>query len=489
MSKIFFILVLMVSSLFSADQIVSREGDIVTVIASGEYIMGDSDNRKEARMMALTQAKINASEVAGTYIESNFESVTKQINGDTVDKVTKQELRSFSAAILQSEITNDTMEMLANKTTVYKVAIKARIDLGTLRERVKQLGEDKAKKDRLMGLEKENKDLSSALEKLSGQMRTLENAKSVKPEEIKVLRDERERLFTKIEKNEGATKVIFEKGSIQSEYEQKIAEVNEAIDFIDNNFIKKMSQHAIIHIDKPEITSEQREYRTNTVDLRKQNDGDYIRVHWSVKIDKDFSNAMVNFFITKDNSFADFQKKRFHSQFKALVEKSKILISLPEITSTWEVTTPIEDGFVKDPNSKRNQDGDEIYCYFDGTKLSFYSNYNYILLNTSDEILKKISEIQAEIVYLPYPRSSLCNHDYDGLSEHEMYSRVIQYSFCSAQLKSEDIIVSINAVPIQSDTDYIRVIQSIKPGNYVNVGIIRNDKKYEFKNIVVVVTE
>lgn len=254
--KIFFLIGILFSTLLSADQIVSREGDIVTVIASGEYIMGDSDNRKESRMMALTQAKINASEVAGTYIESNFESVTKQTNGETVDKVTKQELRSFSAAILQSEITNDTMEMLANKTTVYKVSIKARIDLATLRERVKQLGEDKAKKDRLMGLEKENKDLSSALEKLSGQMRTLENAKSVKPEEIKALREERDRLFTKLEKNEGATKLVFEKGSVLNEYQQKVARATEIAQVVNDTLINHLSECIDVKIKKPKIVSQ-----------------------------------------------------------------------------------------------------------------------------------------------------------------------------------------------------------------------------------------
>lgn len=256
MIKIVFLAGILFSTLFSADQIVSREGDIVTVVASGEYIMGDSDNRKEARTMALTQAKTNASEVAGTYIESNFELVTKQTNGDTVDKVTKQELRSFSAAILQSEITNDTMEMLANKTTVYKVSIKARIDLATLRERVKQLGEDKAKKDRLLGLEKENQELSSALQKLSVQMRTLENTKSVKPEEIKALRDERDRLFTKLEKNEGAIKLVFEKGSIQTEYDQKVEIAKNVYETIDDTVYKHIADFITIVFDKPKVVDE-----------------------------------------------------------------------------------------------------------------------------------------------------------------------------------------------------------------------------------------
>jgi hypothetical protein len=255
-SKIIVILGLLLTSLLSADQIVSRDGDIVTVIASGEYIMGDSDNRKESRTMALTQAKINASEVAGTYIESNFESITQQIDANTVAKVTKQELKSFSAGILQNEIMQDTMEMLADKSTIYKVTIKAKIDLAILRERVKQLGDDKAKKDRLLSLERENQKLSSTLEKLSEQMRTLENAKSVKPEEIKALHDERESLFTKIEKNEGATKLVFEKGAILNEYQQKVATATEIANVVNNLFDKHLSAYATVNIGKPKIISQ-----------------------------------------------------------------------------------------------------------------------------------------------------------------------------------------------------------------------------------------
>lgn len=255
-SKIIVILGLLLTSLLSADQIVSRDGDIVTVIASGEYIMGDSDNRKESRTMALTQAKINASEVAGTYIESNFESITQQIDGNTVDKVTKQELKSFSAGILQNEITQDTMEMLADKSTIYKVAIKAKIDLAILRERVKQIGEDKAKKDRLLSLERENQKLSSTLEKLSIQIRTLENTKSIQPEKLRVLRDERESLFTKIEKNEGATKLVFEKGIVLNEYQQKIATATEIANVVNNLFDKHLSEYVTVNIGKPRIISQ-----------------------------------------------------------------------------------------------------------------------------------------------------------------------------------------------------------------------------------------
>jgi len=243
-------------TLFSADQIVSREGDVVTVVSSGEYIMGDSDNRKESRTMALTQAKVNASEIAGTYIESNFESIIKQTNDDKVEKITKKELRSFSAAILQSEIIRDTMELLADKTTVYKITIKAKIDLATLRERVKQIGEDKIKKDKLISLEKENKELSDTLQKLSKQMKVLESSTSVKLEDIRALRDERDQIFSKIENIDGAVKIVFEQGSIKNEYEQKIDFTNELYKTLDSAIYKHLGDFFTINFFKPSVVEE-----------------------------------------------------------------------------------------------------------------------------------------------------------------------------------------------------------------------------------------
>lgn len=464
------------STLSSADQIVSREGDIVTVIASGEYIMGDSDNRKEARTMALTQAKTNASEVAGTYIESNFESVTKQTNGTTVDKVTKQELRSFSAAILQSEITNDTMEMLANKTTVYKVSIKARIDLATLRERVKQLGEDNAKKDRLMGLEKENKDLSSALEKLSGQMRTLENSKSVKPEEIRELREARDRLFTKLEKNEAATKVVFEKGSVLNEYQQKIADVDEAIDYIQNTFIKSLSKYASISIAKPRFINK---YGT-----------DKLQIDWAVSINEENLIAIFDYIEVREIGWEGFQKKRFYDNFRYLLSKNEIFITLSGINyGVFEMFSSDEYEFVSRNTCRLSDRYDLSMRAIKGQQCFYGSDDRHIIgtnffklgtieLEASEELLSKISEVNIEVVYSNYPYSVLGT---DG-QDHGITS--IDFNYNQNPYHKGDRITSINGIPIKNTMDYFKIVKNIEPETLVDVGVMRKGKKIILKRVV-----
>ena len=74
--RIMIFMSLILSTYSIADDVVSRKGNIVIIVANGEYLMGDSDNKINARNLAITQAKINASEIAGTYIESSFDMST-----------------------------------------------------------------------------------------------------------------------------------------------------------------------------------------------------------------------------------------------------------------------------------------------------------------------------------------------------------------------------------------------------------------------------
>lgn len=444
------LLLLMIAiSLFSADQIVSREGDVVTVIASGEYIMGDSDNRKEARTMALTQAKVNASEVAGTYIESNFESVIKQTNDSQVDKVTKQELRSFSAAILQSEITNDIMEMLANKTTVYKITIKAKIDLATLRERVKQIGEDKTKKDRLIGLEKENSVLTSALQKLSEQMRDLEKRKSVKPEEVRALRDERERLFAKIEKNEGAVKLIFDKKIVLNEYQQRKATLEDLKYFISNELFKDLSQKVKISIDKPKINTKA------------------ISIPFSVSL---IENKLCPLFQKVNASISAFSGSET-SEFKDLIEKAanknRLFISIPGVI--MESIIPLN------LNSDRSSDSCLHLIY--NVEWSPYYAYGLkktLNLTASEEIISNLTELNAEIVYLKYPSAFLLDTDYnrhlDGFGRVAIWNIPESTENVGITIDSKKI-VAIDSIPVKNDTDYFRIIKNKIPGSEVEIDL------------------
>src|SRR5438105_736806 len=67
--------------------------------ASGEYRMGDNDTRGNARLVALEEAKRNALEQAGTYLESRTEVKNMTLSSD--------ELRAYAAGILKVNVTSD----------------------------------------------------------------------------------------------------------------------------------------------------------------------------------------------------------------------------------------------------------------------------------------------------------------------------------------------------------------------------------------------
>jgi hypothetical protein len=255
--------------IFAVDGMVSKNGNIVEVLSGGEYVMGDNDSKKDARQYALMQAKVSASEIAGTYIESNFE----QIVDSSGKNISRHELKSFSASILQVQVLSDDFEMLTNKTTICKIQIKATIDLSVLQERIKQLGEDKTKKEKIVTLQDENKDLLERMQKLASQLRTLENIKAIKPEEIRVLRDERESLMAKFQSNEsGAARLVLEKNSLADKYanakSSKEQNTLNAIEAYRVNILKKLPQL----------------YKISVNEIYPSDNGSFVSVYWSAKL-------------------------------------------------------------------------------------------------------------------------------------------------------------------------------------------------------------
>jgi hypothetical protein len=77
-----------------------------TFIADATYTMGDGDTPAYAEAMALQQAKQNALEQAGTYIES----YTKIRNYDLM----VGELRSVAGGILQNEVLDKSRRLIGN---------------------------------------------------------------------------------------------------------------------------------------------------------------------------------------------------------------------------------------------------------------------------------------------------------------------------------------------------------------------------------------
>ena len=131
MEKIIMILFLILLPITSSAQVHDVE-------ATGEYVMGDNDTKIEARRIALEHAKRLAVEQIGTYLES--ETIVKD------RMLTKDEIRTYASAIIKTTVVSENIDLLENKTTVFKIHIKANVDIGTLNSKIQEIKADKKKK-------------------------------------------------------------------------------------------------------------------------------------------------------------------------------------------------------------------------------------------------------------------------------------------------------------------------------------------------------
>ena len=130
------------------------------VTAEGKYVMGDLDSRKDAKALALIDAKRMALEQAGTYLESATEVKNYQLNKDQVN--------SLAAGIMSVDVLSEDWKQSGEVMTVF-LKIKATIDTANLQDRIVRMKENeqaesyKQIQNELALLQKELVDMKAAL--------------------------------------------------------------------------------------------------------------------------------------------------------------------------------------------------------------------------------------------------------------------------------------------------------------------------------------
>ena len=124
--------------------------EVLTTIATGEYRMGDNDNRTDAKRLALLDAKRLALEKAGTYVEGITE--VKNFN------LTKEEIRAYTAGIVEvvEQATRDTME---GATHIVRVDVRVKIDTDIVATQIDSLRKNEAAKGEILRLRAETERL------------------------------------------------------------------------------------------------------------------------------------------------------------------------------------------------------------------------------------------------------------------------------------------------------------------------------------------
>jgi hypothetical protein len=121
--------------LVSASPLASHAA-IKEIEAKGTYHLGDNDTKLVGHRLALLEAKRNALEKAGTYVQSITEVKDYQL--------TKDEIRTYSAGILQVEETKEPEWVMEGKNLEVTVYVKATVDDADVAKKIGALRQDQA---------------------------------------------------------------------------------------------------------------------------------------------------------------------------------------------------------------------------------------------------------------------------------------------------------------------------------------------------------
>ncbi len=138
--------------------------EVRTLTATGEYRMGDNDTKTDAKRLALLDAKRQALEQVGTYLEG----VTEVKNL----RVTKDEIRSYTAGIVEvlEQATRTTLE---GETTIVRVDVTVKVDTAVVAKQLGELRKNESAKEELIRAKAEADLLRKELEDKSKQLAAL----------------------------------------------------------------------------------------------------------------------------------------------------------------------------------------------------------------------------------------------------------------------------------------------------------------------------
>lgn len=126
---------LLLACLLLAALAVESRAAIKEIEAKGRYHLGDNDSKLVGHRLALLEAKRNALEKAGTYVQSITEVKDYQL--------TRDEIRTYSAGILQVEETKEPEWVMVGRNLEVTVYVKARVDDQDMARKIGALRDDK----------------------------------------------------------------------------------------------------------------------------------------------------------------------------------------------------------------------------------------------------------------------------------------------------------------------------------------------------------
>jgi tetratricopeptide (TPR) repeat protein len=144
--------------------------DILVIRVEGVAFLDSGITEADAKTFAINDAKRNALDQAGTYLESHTTVLNHQL--------VKDEIITFSAGLLKSKVLKEERTLI-NNMFAFKVNILAVIDTKLLNQRIEEIRKDEKLRRQLEAERERNKQLEAQILELqtSGKMATKQNAK------------------------------------------------------------------------------------------------------------------------------------------------------------------------------------------------------------------------------------------------------------------------------------------------------------------------
>ncbi|MCK9418852.1 MAG: hypothetical protein M0R70_05660 [Nitrospirae bacterium] len=162
-----------------------------TIYASYKYVMGDNDTKNDAKRICFLEAKRLLIVKAGVFIQS--ETTVSDY------KLTKDQITSYTAAIIKVEIANEDIKFNGETQTI-SMTVKTDIDSDEVYKTLASIQKDKGLQDKIQDQQRQLRELERNLATLQDKLKT-QNA-----DEAIVLRKERNVVLHELSESE---KIVF----------------------------------------------------------------------------------------------------------------------------------------------------------------------------------------------------------------------------------------------------------------------------------------
>ena len=249
---------------------VLQKSDVALVVeTTTSYVLGDNDTRIDARNIALDAAKREASETAGSYVES--ELIIEN------DLIKKDQISTFSAAFLRTEIVSEAFVVTKEQRSQLTLVVRATVDKTQLKQKLNLLKSDVARQTQFTALEKENNALRSELDRINREISGAKQPSATEVRQIKIrpeLVSRRDTVLAKLDENRSSIQKVFEKGALLQLAQKSGDDFQKARDDIRTNVWEYMKANIQINLGDPEF----RDNQDGTYDV-------IVMVHWSLNPD------------------------------------------------------------------------------------------------------------------------------------------------------------------------------------------------------------